>query len=642
MDQTLNEKDILEKWKNEIGAAKSTRLTFERQWYINLAFYAGRQWIALDNVSGTLSASARLIEPPAPRHRVRLTINRIRPIVRRELARMNKEKIRGYVIASTTDEADAAAARAAEKLSSYLIDQTKLYRIMKRADLWMIFCGTSFVKDFWNPGADDPGALIPGTKGRIAVEAVSPFHIFVPNVDEPELDNQAWVCHAAVKSAQEIFELYGVDVSKDQETLATNTVESKLQQAFGSSAQYQKKGTEVWECWVKPNREYPDGVVITWTKSQILSMVPWPYAHKEYPFTKRTYVDSGRFYGDSMITDLIPLQVEYNKSRSQIIESKNRMSRPQLMAPKGSIDPRKMTSEPGAIIEYTPGFNPPTPLPLQPLPGYVLDNIQSLRAEFDDISSQFEISQGRVPPNIEAATAIAYLQENQDSVIADTLRDKELAWERVIGHFLSHVAQYWDAQRMVKTTGANANFEAFTFAGSDLAGNTDWKVVPGSATPLSQAAKQAQIMELMKMGAIPYEKGLQYLDMPDTAKLYEEMMIDLREAERENLKMARGVPVPVEDWQEDLIHIRAHDSYRKREEFENADPQIKAMMRQHVFKHMLSVATKMGQQIQIPPTYAQIMQQDPTFVPVEMEGPLRSFITEIMAAGGQQNAVGSG
>src|SRR5687768_13908460 len=64
---------------------KSARSQFERQWYLNMAFYFGKQNVVYKNISG---AGGRLIVPPAPPWRVRMVVNKIRPIIRRELAKL--------------------------------------------------------------------------------------------------------------------------------------------------------------------------------------------------------------------------------------------------------------------------------------------------------------------------------------------------------------------------------------------------------------------------------------------------------------------------------------------------------------------------------------------------------------------------
>src|SRR5258708_19832583 len=88
---------------------------------------------------------------------------------------------------------------------------------------------------------------------------------------------------------------------------------------------------------------------------------------------------------------------------------------------------------------------------------------------------------------------------------------------------LSLVSQFWDTQRMVKVVGLDGSFEVMAFKGSDLRGNNDIRVEAGSALPTSKAAKQAFIMDLMKMGFIDPSKGLEVMEIGGINKIYDEI-----------------------------------------------------------------------------------------------------------------------
>jgi hypothetical protein len=218
----------------------------------------------------------------------------------------------------------------------------------------------------------------------------------------------------------------------------------------------------------------------------------------------------------------------------------------------------------------------------------------------DELASQQTQDGKQLPPGVTAATAIAYLQEDESSLVMDTIRDKEKGWQKVIQHCLSYVGQYWDAEHMVKTVGANENFEAFNFSQSDLNGQTDWRVVPGSATPRSYPAQQAQIMELLKMGVVPAPMALNSLDLGDTDRLYEEMQVDVREADLENAKMAQMVPQPVGNYQEHLQHIMRHDFYRKGQEATQNNEQMDMLFNNHTFIHIIYYLLESNPMFQLP------------------------------------------
>src|SRR5690606_8768548 len=85
------------------------RMPYERQWWINLAFLAGQQWVVWNPQTRTLEL------PKAPSWRVRMTINHIEPMVRTALAKLTKNRPVSEVQPASTEERDINAARTGTK-----------------------------------------------------------------------------------------------------------------------------------------------------------------------------------------------------------------------------------------------------------------------------------------------------------------------------------------------------------------------------------------------------------------------------------------------------------------------------------------------------------------------------------------------
>jgi hypothetical protein len=310
------------------------------------------------------------------------------------------------------------------------------------------------------------------------------------------------------------------------------------------------------------------------------------------------HIPTGRFYGDSSLVDLIPLQKEVNRTHSQIIESKNKMAKPQWKAQRGSVDVNKMTSEPGLVIQYTAGFQAPEQVQPASLPSYVVDELERLTREMDDLAATGEITKGNVPPGITAASAISYLQEENDNRFAPTVASIEEATEKVGKYMLSFVNEYWDEERKVKVVGDGRLMETREFSKADVDGNTDFVVETGSAAPRSRAAKQAFLTDLIKMGVIDGARALKYLDMVETTKLYEDAQIDDRQIAREHVMFKELMqPIPINPFDNDDAHILGHGNWMKGEEFMNADPQLQAMVIQHWQEHQARQQQMMQQQM---------------------------------------------
>lgn len=601
-----SERELVDYVGKCFNTARTARIPFERQWYLNLSFYFGRQyaqWVtsALDATTATDASYSKLYEPPTPPWRVKFISNKIKPIIRGELAKVTKEKPRGFIFPNTMDEADLAGARAGESIHASLWRELGMNRVIRRAQFWNLLCGSSFVKDWYEKNKIDPY----GVRGSICAEHATPFHILAPDLQQEELEYQPFLIHVMAKDPEWVEKNFGVKVQPDSGQQGGGILEQRFLSALGvNQVSNSKTLVSVKEAWIKPNGKFPDGKYILVANQKILfERDGFPYQYRkgepEYPYTKFDHIPTGRFYGDSTIVDLMSPQKEYNRTRSQIMEAKNRMSKPQLLAVKGSVDPNRITSEPGLIIFYTPGFAPPTPLQLQNLPSYVIDEVERIQRDMDDISSQHEITKGSVPPGVTAATAISFLQEQDDSKLHTTISSLEEGVEKIGRHFLSHVVQFWTVERMVQLTGVNGGFEAKKFKSQSLNSNTNYAVEAGSATPTSRAAKQAFIMELMKDGYIPPNQGLKYLNMSETGRMYEELQRNARHAQRENMDMLAGKEVPINTFDEDLAHVVEHEDFCKTEEYETSDDQIKANIQEHLTQHRQKLAMMQG--LMLPP-----------------------------------------
>ncbi|MFG2268103.1 hypothetical protein [Streptomyces sp. NPDC048720] len=642
---------------------RTVRQQLERQWYLNLAFYSGKQNVQLVPTSGSSGSSigVRLYVPPAPYYRSRPVINRIRPIIRTELSKLTAQKPSATVVPSTSDDSDLAAAQAGEQIWNSIYREKKIHSVFRQSMLWTLCCGTGFMKVYWDGTKKSSqwenwtqeqmiavqsmgGPAQKPPDGDFCFENITPFHLFVPDLMQEDIENQPYVIQVQTRSAEWVKLHYGLDMPPNVME-ASDILNDSFLNLVGAG-EFRKDSIMCYEVWIKPGNVtfMPEGGMFTIVGDRLVQFVKGnPYSHQQYPFAKIAHIPTGRFYGDSVITDLIPIQREYNRTRGQITENKNKMAHLQLVAAKGAITASKINTEPGQVIEYNLGFPPPEPMPLQTLPAYVLQEIDRLLMDFEDISGQHQVSKGQVPSGVTAATAINYLQEQDESMLSVTHDGIEEAFGKLGYQTLCHVQQYWDLPRKVKVTGKDGYFNVISFQGADLKGNTDVQVEAGSSLPTSKAAKQAFLMDMMTQGFIPPEKGLELMEMGGVQRLYEEIQVDAAQASRENMRMSAvtqeqmseysmtfvpkdpmtGQPdpsqglidpntsqplmdqagnptappliVPVNSFDAHQVHIQIHNTYRKSQEFEQLTPEIKQLFEEHVNQHMMAMGMIPGQ-----------------------------------------------
>jgi hypothetical protein len=673
LDSSKKDKDLEAKvvaWvKSEYAKCRSARGYLERQWYVNMAFYCTRQNVSIMPFSNGSSPTMgiRLYVPPAPKHRSRPVFNRIRPIIRKELAKLTGQKPTAVVVPTTSEDRDLYAAQAGEQIWDSIYRDQKIAKTFNMSVFWSLVTGNGFMKQYWDPSKKDPK----GNVGDFCYENVPPFNLFFPDQLATDIEHQPYIIHMQTRTPQWIKLNYDIDVTPDTME-ATDILNDSFLTLVGASG-YRKDTVLVYEVWVKPGNVamMPKGGMFTVIGNQLVQFVDTgiPYIHGEYPFTHIPSIPTGRFFADSIINDLLPVQREYNRTRGQIIENKNAMGMVKLMAAEGSVDPSKINTSPGQAILYKLGFPAPTPVAPVPLPNYVIQEVDRLLQDFDDISGQHDVSNGQAPPGVTAATAISFLQEQDESILSYMYQSIENAYEKIAKQTLCYVKQYWTLPRTVKIAGTTNQFSVLAFRGSDIGDNTDIRMEAGSALPTSKAGKQALLMDLMSQGFIPPEKGLELMNIGGVDRLYDQLRVDTSQATRENMKMAAvtpdqlmqyqminsmppvanlmdpmsqglgmaqgmiqdpttsgmpgqpGIPdpnnmppdmppdmamqaqaatvappliVPVNTWDNHMVHVQVHNDYRKSQEFENLTPDQKHLFEDHVNQHMVSMGMAPG------------------------------------------------
>lgn len=601
--------------KQAVSQAKTDRGPHREQWLTNYAFYRNRQ--RLSKFSG-LSEQAQAQLNNATKKAQRM-INRVQPMVRTELAALTAQRPSAVVVPATSEDNDLFAAQAAEALYEHVYTRLDMEYYQGIAAMWQVVAGNGFIKVWWDPAKKDKDS---GVNGDFDACAPPPFQIFVPDLLEPDIQKQGWVAHCFVKPVEEVKATYRDQLEGKLKDLQPSQHISRTEIDSGVSEVDRTKaaptGVQVIEMWIKPNASpyFPEGGLVTLVEDILVQVKEsFPYNSGNFPFYHFKHIETGTFYAESPVTPIIELQQDYNKFRGQVRESINKVSRLQIMAPKGSIVGSKWTNQTGLLVEYQPGFAPPQPFPVQELPGYLQNEMQQILMDIEDITGQHQVTKGQAPgQGVTAATAISYLQEKDDAYRTPAYRSIEKGFRDFGRDVIQHAIQFWQEPRLIKIVGADSAFDTLVLTGSKLANSTDLRMEAGSSLPTSKAARQAFIMDLMSQGFIPPEEGLKLMEMGGTNAVVDKLRVDERQAQRENIKLKSLTPediamfneawernqpigqdtqqpmspppvVTVNDWDNHKVHIMVHNNFRKSQEFEQLPDEVKALFQAHVQMH---------------------------------------------------------
>lgn len=634
-------------------ASKRIRQRFEPQWYLNLSFYDGKQWVGFD---GT-----QLFEVELDADRVKLTDNRIGPIVRTEIAKMTKTRPVFVGVPRSADDKDLAAARLSERLLEYQWAHQDLTRKMRSALLWSRVCGAGFWKITWDSEVGDGIDVLVGADGKaikdrygapmrpdrladlppdyveqhgltsrrvamgdLRIDVRSPFELYVDTLaSDAGLDTADWVIEEAVYSERYVYERFPeaqrLDVKADSDSIAGVT-ESRMGGMFSSalsgSTGPDPQGICLREYWCVPTPSDPGGRHVVWTKSgQLLLDEPNPYPWLPYVMFRGIPVP-GRFHPTCTTEQLISPQTELNKVESQIAENSERIGNPPLMRSSHNEDFEwhGMAGEELVFQDMgTPGSIPAF-LNVPELPSYVQNRIAQIENSIREISGQHEVTSGTVPSGVTAASAINLLQEADDTRLGPDISDLEQALAGAGQRAVYLMARYFTDQRVVRVAGADGGWEFYAYRKGMLPDDQGVDVKAGSGLPQSKAAKQAAIQEVLAMlvqsGVRLSERDmrqvLQEYEIGGLEKFFSTIGDDERQIARENQRLSNGQQVPVNDFDDDDMHVAGHNAFRKSAAYDELPGNLKAVVDEHVNFHLARVkqnaAMAAATQIPGPPT----------------------------------------
>lgn len=568
---------------------KRGRQSMDSQWKVNLAFYKGRQYVYWNRQANRME-ELPTADGDKPRFRVRLVSNQILTGAQSLVAKYTKTKPVITATPSSADDHDVKAAQMSEMLFEHWWDDLQLDDKLEEALYWAIIAGQGWWHICWdkhagkalkftvdpqgNPITNDSlktlyqqelrnvGVPIEAVEktvylGDVKVEAVSPFNVYIDPNAKTETDAKYAICIHNL-DPDEIKARWKVDVTPDSVPATEDTT-----LPVGYHIDNSEKTTKRVYCgYFLPTPSLPKGRIVWWMDEpkQILEDKPWDYPDTCLPLVKFAGVRvPGQAYDEAIVTHALPLQKELNRTLSQIVEYKNLTIKPRVWAPVGSLRQR-MTNEPGAVYEFTPiGGLKPEIEELPTMPPYVFDHLADINGRIKEVFSITEVTDGNLPPNLEAATAIDLLQEMASDRLAPQIKMYEKALGRAGQYLLGLAQRYYEEPRLLKIKGSSGSPQVQAFSRADITGGVDVRVESGSGLPRTRAGRQARIEKWVELGVMSPSQAWKYLDIADMRSLSAKFQADEDQASREHEKLLQGQPINVQAMQAAIQQVQTPD-----------------------------------------------------------------------------------
>jgi hypothetical protein len=570
--------------------ARKSRRQWEGDWWQNIAFVNGQQYVNWDLSSGRLVELSQ--EPGTER-----TIHNIcMPITRRERAKILKTLPIVEALPKGETEDDSWAARVLNAQFRKWRKDWKLDRRLRNASFWIVTTGNVWMKWYWDGNAKD---------GKIAV--VPPFDVY-PDPYAKSMVDCRWIIQSQFMDLESAKEKYG-ETFKETATESVSGVEGRLYSNYTDGLEANLPGVVVNEYWEPPSVARKDGAYVVFAGNKIVHESKFPYAHGHMPFTHIGHIERSNSKWYSSVMDFIRgPQMELNRVESQIIENRN-LANGKWFIPFSleleadpDASPRQVLRASGGPPDSAPQF-----IDIQALPGWVANEAERIKSFAQDIAGQHEVSQGGVPGRVEAAQAIQLLQETDDEVLKDTIHSLEEALAEGHWQMTCLLKQFGDPERIIKTYDRDGMVEVFNMMRDKIPAGDELQITTQTTTGLPQsiAGRWDRVLNLWQYKVIEDPKQvMELLNLAPEAPDLLPQLQDKKQAYREN-KLMSGVldgkpqPLLAQVWNNHGIHIDEHRRYMNNEEFTKLAPDLQAYIQHHYEQHQQMQLDEASQQAQL-------------------------------------------
>ena len=444
-----------------------------------------------------------------------------------------------------------------------------------------LILGTGLAKVWWNPDLKDG-------LGDVAISAVDPRNFF-PSPGATSMDDAEYVVFAANVPTGYAIRLYPeveafIKNGKitpgpwdEQLTInkpilsgapgSANTVNTAIQTTDGTSISHfteiPRRGVSVdrnelvtlVEYWDRNADGYPQVTVLV--NGVVVKPTIRPFRHVMFPFIRFTdYPIPGQFWGMGDVQQLYKLQDFINDRRAQLHDIVRLTANPPFIADLNSgVNPKALTNRPGVIIyknqgtEVHWGQTPQIPS--------ALFTVQEMdKRDFDAISGIFDVTQGRRPVGVEAASAIVELQEAAQTRLRLKVRHMEAGLRRLGKQVIALIQQFYTEGRAVRCVGPSSTGPEFVQVNvptpdgnggverlNDLSvGEYDLEIGAGSTMPVNKTRLFTQYLQMYRDGLVDQRAVLEHSTM--TPEEVERTIGRMKQEQQQYLQMQMQMQAP--------------------------------------------------------------------------------------------------
>ena len=614
----LFKQDIISFVHEELERRRTEKLPLENQWNLNANFLAGNQYCEINPYRGDIEQ----LEPVYD-WLEREAFNQISPLIETRVANLKKINHMMKVNPRTNELDDYDKADVSTSILQYKQKSSDFERKKNTLIHWNEVCGSCYWICWWDNQVGELLASVDEVEigedgverhvqkayreGDVDYGLVTPYEIFPESIFKQGIDTQRSIILEQVKTVDEIYDLYGIEVEgRDVESFQLTPVVSGGGYGYESTrlalGKTTVKGAEkLITYFERPSRRRPRGrMIILVGESELIYYGDLPY--EEIPIVQCICREvAGQFFGKSAIEDLIPRQKAYNGCLNRIHEYIKTIAIGRYIAEDGSIDIDEYEQNgvaPGGVLTYRAGAEPPVPMPNGQLPAEIMAERHNLKSDMEYVAGTSQLMViGDLPSGMTSGTAINNLMEIDNtrlSLTGDYVRNsvKSLAilWLKIY-------KTYATTKRVMDIAGTNSIGHAITWCSDDI-NSYDVEFTTENELLQSEDAQKEAFFNAYNLGFFTDENGripqrikqmgINYMKLGKYSELMGINELQMQSAQRENSFFENGSLPKVSELDDHDTHIEEHMRYVLQMKFQilkQRKPEYAKALEEHIAMH---------------------------------------------------------
>ena len=336
------------------------------------------------------------------------------------------------------------------------------------------------------------------------VERISPFDMFV----DPEatcLEDAAWIAQRIVRPLEEAKKdkRYKASARKKLDAqnvlYPLNTPNSRQQQ---EEYLYDEERTVIYEFYDIVNNTI--SVLAQAGDEFLVDPTPMPYVYGQPFVMLRNYDIPDYFYPMGDLEAIESLQLELDKTRTQLVNARKRYARKYLYHER-SFGPEGRealaSDQDGRLVpvveENKPLSETVIPMPQTPLSPEIYQYSDIIEQDINTVSGVSEYARGQMPEIRRTATEASIIADAGNARAADKLAIVELGIGYVARRVLQVMQQFMTGEQMARVAQKGGGDLFVPYTREDIIGEYDFSVEAGSTQPMNDTIRKQQAVSLL-------------------------------------------------------------------------------------------------------------------------------------------------